>query len=143
MEDINKLENLEEYFKKVNCYGDYNYCFICNTMQSSMFGAIGALIALKKNKNIMGYLLNKNNNGICLIPIISKTLNKNRIDVDNYIFIKEEDIDKVVIKNEEIGFKKIKIILKDKTKYVLKTPKKVIKRDYHKINLDKFIEIYK
>ena len=108
-----------------------------------MFGAIGALIALKKNKNIMGYLLNKNNNGICLIPIISETLNKNRIDLDKYIFIKEEDIDKVVIKNEEIGFKKIKIILKDKTNYVLKTPKKVIKRDYHKINLDKFIEIYK
>lgn len=143
MDDINTLENLEEYFKKVDCYGDYNYCFVCNTMSSSMFGAIGALIAIKKNKNVMGYLLNKNNNGICLIPIISETLSKNKIDIDNYIFIKEEDIDKVIIKNEEIGFKMIKIILKDKTKYVLKTPKKVIKKDYHKINLDKFIELYK
>lgn len=143
MDDINNVETLEEYFKKVNCYGEYNYCFVCNTIQSSIFGVVGVLIALKRNKNVMGYLLNKNNYGICLIPIIADTLTKNKIDVNHSIFIKEEEIDKVVIKNEEIGFKKIKILLKDKTKYILKTPKKVIKRDYHKINLDKFIEIYK
>lgn len=143
MEDLNKLENLEEYFKKVNCYGEYNYCFTTNSMINNMFGAIGALISIKKNKNVMGYLLNKNDKGICLIPIIAETINKNKIDIDNYIFIKEEEIDKVTIKNEEIGFKKIIILLKDKTKYVLKTPKKVIKREYHKVNLDKFIEFYK
>lgn len=143
MEDLSKLENLEEYFKKVNCYGEYNYCFTTNAMINNMFGAIGALISIKKNKNVMGYLLNKNDKGICLIPIIAETINKNKIDIDNYIFIKEEEIDKVTIKNEEIGFKKIIILLKDKTKYVLKTPKKVINREYHKINLDKFIEFYK
>lgn len=143
MEDLSKLENLEEYFKKVNCYGEYNYCFTTNSMINNMFGAIGALISIKKNKNVMGYLLNKNDKGICLIPIIAETINKNKIDIDNYIFIKEEEIDRVTIKNEEIGFKKIIILLKDKTKYVLKTPKKVIKREYHKVNLDKFIEFYK
>lgn len=143
MEDLNKLENIEEYFKKINCYGNYNYCFICNTIQSNLFGAIGALISIKKNNNIMGYLLNKNDKGICLIPIIAETLSKNKISLDNYIFINEEEIAEVIIKNEEIGFKKIKIVLKNQTKYVLKTPKRVIKRDYHKINLDKFIEIYK
>lgn len=142
MGDLNNLEALENYFKQVNCYGKYNYCFLCDTIQNTLFGAIGVLISIKKNKNIMGYLLNKNDKGICLIPIVVDTLIKNKIDIDNYIFINEEDIEQVVIKNEQIGFKRIKIVLKDKTKYVLKTPKKVIKRDYHKINLDKFIEIY-
>lgn len=143
MEDLKILENLEKYFKGVNCYGEYNYCFSCSTMQYNMFGAIGALISIKKNKKIMGYLLNKNEKGICLIPIVAETLNRNKIDVEGFIFINNDEIDKVIIKNEELGFKMIKILLKDKTKYVLKTPKKVIKKDYHKINLDKFIELYK
>lgn len=143
MKDFNTLENLEEYFKKVNCYGDDNCCFTCSTMQITQFGIIGALISVKKNKKVMGYLLNKNENGICLIPIVMDTFTKNKVDLDNYIFIKDVDIEKVTIKNEEIGFKKIKIELKDKTKYVLKTPKKIINVDYHKINLDRFIEMYK
>jgi len=91
----------------------------------------------------MGYLLNKNENGICLIPIIAATMTKNKIDKNNYIFIKNEEIDKVIIKNEEIGFKRIKIILKDENKYILKAAKKIINVNYHKENLDKFIEIYK
>lgn len=147
MEEIDTLEKLEEYFKKVNCYGNDNCCFICNTMPSSlflsMFGALGGVISVKKNKNVMGYLLNKNENGICLIPIVVDTITKNKVDIDNYIFIKNEDIEKVIIKNEEIGFKKITIILKDKTKYVLKVSKRIIKLDYHKENLDRFIEMYK
>lgn len=143
MKELNALENLEEYFKKVNCYGKENCCFTTSTMQMTQFGIVGALISMKKNKNIMGYLLNKNENGICLIPIIADTLTKNKIDLDNYIFIKNEEIDKVIIKNEEIGFKKIKILLKDKSKYILKTPKKILNADYHKKNLENFIEMYK
>ncbi len=139
----NNLENLEEYFKKVNCFGTDNCCFTCSTVQATQFGLIGALISIKKNKKVMGYLLNKNEKGICLIPIVMETFNKNKIDLDNFIFIEDSDIDKVIIKNEEIGFKRITILLKDKTKYVLKTPKKIIKADYHKINLERFIEMYK
>lgn len=41
-------------------------------------------------------------------------------------------LEKLIIKNEEIGFKRIKIILKDRTKYVLKVLKKIITADYHK-----------
>lgn len=143
MKDFDTLEKLEEYFKKVNCYGNDNCCFTCSTMQSTQFGIIGVLISVKKNKNVMGYLLNKNENGICLIPIVVDTMTKNKVDLDNYVFIKNEDIDRVIIKNEEIGFKKIKIELKDKTKYVLKTSKKIANVDYHKTNLNRFIEMYK
>lgn len=143
MNDLNTLEKLEEYFKQVNCYGKENCCFVCSTIQSTQFGLVGAIISMKKNRKIMGYLLNKNENGICLIPIIAATMTKNKIDKNNYIFIKNEEIDKVIIKNEEIGFKRIKIILKDENKYILKAAKKIINVNYHKENLDKFIEIYK
>lgn len=139
MNDFNTLEKLEEYFKKVNCYGRENCCFVCSTIQSTQFGLIGTLISVIKNKKVMGYLLNKNESGICLIPIIAETMTRNKVDLDNYIFIKNDDIDKIVIKNEEIGFKRIKILLKDKNKYVLKAAKKIINADYHKENLDKFI----
>lgn len=143
MGDINNVEVMENYFKQVNCFGKYNYFFVCNTIQNYLFGALGVLISIKKNHNVMGYLLNKNDKGICLIPIVTDTLTKNKLDIDNYIFINEDDISQVVIKTKEIGFKTIKIVLKDNTKYVLETPKMVLKREYHKINLDKFIEIYK
>ncbi len=147
MKEFDTLEKLEEYFKKVNCYGKNNCCFICNTMPSSlflsMFGALGGLMAIKKNKNIMGYLLNKNENGICLIPIVIDTMTKNKVDLDHYIFIKNEDITKITIKNEEIGFKKITIRLKNKIKYDLKVSKRIVNIDYHKKNLDQFIEMYK
>lgn len=110
MKDFDTLEKLEDYFKKVNCYGNENCCFICSTKPSSvflsMFGALGGWLSVKKNKNVMGYLLNKNENGICLIPIVIDTMTKNKVDLDNYIFIRNEDIVKVSIKNEEIGFKK-------------------------------------
>ena len=142
MKDFDTLEKLEEYFKKVNCYGKENCCFTCSTIQNTQFGLVGALISIKKNKNVMGYLLNKNENGICLIPIVTDTFTKNKVDLEHYIFIKNEEIDQVIIKNEEIGFKKIKIILKDKTKYVFKTSKKIKNVEYHKTNLDKFIEQY-
>lgn len=142
MNEINTLEQLEEYFKKINCYGRNNCCFTCSTIQCTQFGIIGVLVSIKKNKKGMGYLLNKNENGICLIPIVAATLSKNEIDLENYIFIKNEEIDKVIIKNEEIGFKRIKIILKDKTKYILKVIKKIKKAEYHQKNLEKFIEFY-
>jgi len=143
MNEANTLENLEEYFKKINCYGKNNCCFTCSTMQTPIFGIVGALISMKINKKIMGYLLNKNENGICLIPIVVDTLNRNKIDIENYIFLKNEDIAQVIIKNEAIGFKQIRIILKDRTKYIMKTPTKIHNVDYHKVNLDKFVEMNK
>lgn len=91
----------------------------------------------------MGYLFNQNDKGICLIPIIADTLSRNKVDIENYIFIKNEDIEKVYIKNEDFIFKKIKIVLKDKSKYIIKTSKKIKNINYHENNLNKFIEMYK
>jgi len=147
MENYDTINKIEEYFKQINCYGTYNYCFITTTMPSSvfmgMFGAIGALISIKKNKKVMGYLLNKNDFGIVLIPLVVDTINKNKLDLENHIIIKNEDIEKLTIRSEEVGFKRIRITLKDNTKYILKAANKIKNIDYQKTNLDKFIEIYK
>lgn len=144
MNNHNPLENLEEHFKKINYYSEeYNYCFECSTIQNNYFGAIGAIISIKKNKNIMGYLLNKTEKGICLIPIVADTLTKNKVDLEHFIFIEDKEIENVIIKNEDFTFKKINIALKDKTKFILKTPKKIRNIAYHEINLNKFIDSYK
>lgn len=145
MDNFKELANLEKYFKNVNCYGNYNYCFTCQLESSVllMFGVVGALIEMKKNKKVMGYLFNQTDTGICLIPIIADTLTKNKIDQENYQFIKQDDIAKVIIKNEDFVFKKIKIILKNQKKIVLKTSNKLKGAPYHENNLNKFIELYK
>lgn len=146
MEEFKTVEKLEEYFKKVNCYGKYNYCFTCQIEQSILpilFGAVGALIENIRNKKVMGYLFNKFDKGICLIPIVVDTLTKNKVDIDNYIFINTEDIEKVVVKNEDIVYKKIKIILKNKTKYTMRTLKKIKNIEYHEKNLNNFLSMCK
>lgn len=65
-----------------------------------------------------------------------------QIDIDKFIDIRPEDIKSIKIKNEDFIYKVITITLNDKTKYVMKTAKKIKGADYHKDNLKKFIEIY-
>lgn len=143
MENYNTKENMEKLFKKINCYGEKeNYYFECATIQNMYFGAIGVLISIKKNKNVMGYLLNQTEKGIALIPIVKDTMSKNKIDEQNYIFIPQNNIENVKITNEEINFKRIVITLKDGTKYKMKTIKKTKKIPYHNENLNNFIAIY-
>lgn len=149
MDDFTKLENLEKYFKEINCYGNFNYCFTAQTEQSLipiLFGLVGGLITAVmgvKNKKVMGYLVNAFDEGICLIPIIADKLNQNKIDHSHYILLKNTNIEKVMIKKEDIVFYKIKVVMKDKTKYIMKTPKKQKNASYHEDNLNKFIKMYK
>lgn len=146
MDDLNTLEKIENYFKMVNCYGEYNYCFSCQKEPSLLpiiFGVAGAVASIIKDNKVVGYLFNQNDQGICLIPIVVDTMTKNKIAIEKYVFIKQEDIEKIIIKNEDIKFKKIKIVLKDKTKFVMRTSKKIKNIDYHENNLNKFIELYK
>ena len=143
MEKNNTKEDLKNLFKKINCYGEkYNYCFECATIQNMYFGAIGVLISIKKNKNVMGYLLNQTEKGITLIPIVKETMNKSKIEEQNYIFIPQNKIETVKITNEEINFKRIVISLKDGTKYKMKTIKKTKKNPEHNQNVNRFIDMY-
>ena len=140
MDDFNTLEKIEEYLKQANCYGEYNYCFTAqpeDTIGDAIlmcFGAIGgAIMGAKKSKRTIGYILNKNEKGIGIIPIEK---------IQKALFLNNEDIEKVKIKYDTIG-KLIKIKMKDKTKYRFKTAIKIKNIDYHEINLKKFIESYK
>lgn len=148
MDDFTSLENLEQYFKKVNCYGSHNYCFTAqkdSSMIPYLFGAIGGLVVATnsvKNKKVMGYLFNQFDDKICLIPIIADTFTKNKVDMDHYCILKKEQIKKVVIKKEDFVFIKIKIIMNDNTQYIMRTTKKLKNAPYHEKNLSKVIELY-
>lgn len=99
--------------------------------------------AAKQKNNITGYFVNKNENEICLIPVILDDNKVTQIDINGYIDIKPEDIKSVKAKNEDFIYKKIIITLNDKTKYVMNCAKKIKGASYHQENLNKFIENYK
>lgn len=146
MEELNNINKIKEIFENIGFWKQENYCFSCqnNKMNTTaaMFGAIGVLIATKKKKHL-GYLLNSTEEGICLIPIIAETLNKNKLDIENPIIIKNEEIEKIVIKNQAFEVKNIVIKLKNKEKYDLTTKSKINNIEYHEENVKKFIEKFK
>lgn len=76
MDKLDTLEKIEEYLKRADCYGDYNYCFVVQPEDTvsdvilMCFGAIGGAIAgVRKATGTIGYIFNKNEKGIGLIPI--------------------------------------------------------------------------
>lgn len=150
-EKYQQLENVENLFKKVNCYGDeYNYCFGASVPKSvlsvtflSMGGAVGGLIEANRQKNkLNSFIVNKNEKEICLIPILLDNKGVMQIDIDGYIDIKNEEIENVQIKSVDFSWKKVTITLKDKRKYVMHVAKKIKGFNYHKGNFQKFMDIY-
>lgn len=150
MDNFDTLEKLTIYLKQANCYGEYNYCFTAQKQEkvnSSLMGifggAMGGAIAHKLNDNkAIGYILNKNDKGIAILSILGDIKNP-IVDVDNVVFLENEDIDKVMIKKDGFSFKIIKITLKDKEEFSFRMANKIKNCDYHEINLNKFIECYK
>lgn len=150
-EKYQKLENVEDLFKEVNCFGDeYNYCFGATVPQSvlsttllSMGGAIGGLISANIQKNkLNGFIVNKYEKGICLIPLYLDDKSNTLIDKSGYIDIKNEEIESVTIKFADISWKKVTIKLKDERKFVMHVIKNNRAFSWHKGNFQKFMEIY-
>lgn len=150
MNNFDTLEKLTNYLKQANCYGEYNYCFTAQKKEKTSLslmgifgGAVGGAIAYKLNDHsAIGYILNKNDKGIAILPITGDIKNP-IVDVNNLLFLKNEDIDKIVIKKDGLSFKIIKIVLKNKEEFSFRTANKIKNIDYHEINLNKFIESYK
>ncbi len=150
MDNFDTLEKLIYYLKQANCYGKYNYCFTAQKKENvnlalmGIFGgAIGGAIAHKLNdEKVIGYILNKNEKGIAILPIIGDIKNP-IVDIENLLFKKNEDIEKVVIKKDGFSFKIIKIVLNDKEEFSFRMANKIKNCDYHEVNLNKFIEMYK
>ena len=147
MEELQTRETIEELFKSINAFGSYNYYFTTRGNSVMLAGALGGLIGTaiytKAMKGVMGYVVNKYDEGICLIPIVADGMTKNKIDIENVIHIKEDEIETVKIKSVDFGLtKEITIKLKNKKKYSLATNKKIKNMDYHEENLNQFIEYY-
>lgn len=150
MDNFDTLEKLIAYLKQANCYGEYNYCFtvqkqekVNSALMGIFGGALGGAVAHKLNDSkVIGYIINKNENGIAILPIIGDIKNP-IVDIDNMLFLNNEDIDKVVIKKDGFSFKIIKIVLKNKEEYSFRMANKIKNIDYHETNLNKFIECYK
>lgn len=108
-----------------------------------MVGAVGGLIEANRSKNkLNSFIVNKNERGICLIPIYIDNKRVMQIDLDGYIDIKNEDIESVKITWIDLSWKKVTITLKDQRKYVMHVAKKIKRFDYHKGNFQKFMALY-
>lgn len=146
MDNFDTMEKLTAYLKQAKCYGEYNYCFTAQKQEkvnSALMGIFGGAIAHKlNNSEVIGYILNKNDKGIAILPIIGDVKNP-IVDINNLLFLNNDDIDKVVIKKDGFNFRIIKIILNNKEKFSFRIANKIKNIDYHSINLNKFIECYK
>lgn len=150
MNHFDTLEKLTAYLKQANCYGEYNYCFTAqkqekvNSALMGIFGgALGGIVAHKLNESkTIGYILNKNEKEIAILPIIGDIKNP-IVDIDNILFLNNDNIDKVIIKKDGFNFKIIKIFLKNQEEFSFRTANKIKNIDYHEMNLNNFIECYK
>lgn len=146
-----QLENVEDLFKRVNCFGnEYNYCFGAAVSQSvlsvtllSMGGAIGGLLEANRQKNkLHSFIVNKYEKGICLIPLYLDNKDVTYMDIDGYIDLKNEEIESVKIKSVDFSWKKVTITLKDERKYGMHVIKKNKAFPWHKDNFQKFMDVY-
>ena len=128
------LENVENLFKRINRFGnEYNYCFSTFKPQSALpiaLGAVGGLIEVAKQKNnISGYFVNKNENEICLIPVILDDHRVMQIDINGYILIK--------VKEPNAWRLKHRIMYEKYHNVKLTSDDAVIFADQNKLNLEK------
>lgn len=168
MEEFNSIESVTELFRRINCVGEENCFFISyvnnNMGDASMIGgilggaiggAIGAAIDSKNNATIFnckGFLVNQTEKGIALIALDyngiswSNPIKKMKAQVDSYMFIEQEDIEKVIIKNANLisaVTKNVTIILKNTTRINLMVNKKEKYIPYHEENFARFMSKYK
>ena len=161
MEEINTIEKCLELFKSVKCVGKENLIFFAfkdtakATGPSAMLGgAVGAFAGGMVNGMEYPYdglLINKTENGIGMfvlkqpgVPLTYK-LEKMKLQKDQFIFYKNEDIDEIKVKKFALlNNKKKSITIKtsDKKKYMLYADVNEPKLPYHNDNFAIFIEQY-
>lgn len=87
--DLSTIAGIEECFHQIGRLGTAPICFAAQIEPSvlSSFGAVGAMAEIKRNKGVQGYLVNKNEQGIVLIPIVTQGMWKTRADLENYVVL--------------------------------------------------------
>lgn len=173
MEEFNTLEKVTNLFKNMDCVGNKNCYFICyrdTTKESIKYGAIGGALGgalggaiagainsfstecVNGMEKFDGYLFNWTDTGIGIIPLKYKgvmlTVNPSKMQtqIDKYRFIKNEDIESIIVQKFNVfnsKVKKIKITFKDeKSKMYLIANMKEKLIPYQEDNFVKFVNEY-
>lgn len=161
MEEFNTIEKCLELFKSMKFVGKENVIFFAykDTAKSTgpsgiLGGAVGAFAGGMVNGMEYPYdglLINKTEKGIGMfvvkqpgVPLTYK-LEKMKLNKDQFISYKEEDIEEIKVKKFALlNNKKKSITIKtsDKKKYILYADVNESRLPYHNDNFAKFIEKY-
>ena len=143
IDEYNTIEKALELFKNVGGIGKDNNIFV--SFIDMQF--------ISEGPRPDGYLINKTENGIWMFFLhdtgyawTSQNINRLRIDKEQYIFFKNEEIKKVTIKNYNFikkNIKKVCIELSDGYSFNLMIRLEEKDIPYHEKNFNQFISSYK
>ena len=161
---FNTLEEATELFRGVNGLGSDNCIFTIykdpnvDAAKYAMFGAVGAAISAGINsgkdrglEQEQALLVNQTESGLGIIPLKTKAqmiinVSKMEPQLDKYIFIPNDSIESVTIKNFNIFNKKIqKVHIQITGMNLLREVGKVKDKDieYQEANFARFMSRYK
>lgn len=130
-------EKIINAFKQANFWGNNNLYF-----SGAILPTIGDYLAFGvfANMNLSYIAINKNENGIGIIPIDQIS---NKLLIDKILIITNENIKNVSLNNAGfLWYKEISIISKNNELIKFKVQKKVLTIKKHKDNLQNFINLY-
>ena len=144
MEEFNTIEKAIELFKTVNGYKNNNNIFVAYKDMQKSNGVVGGM-----EYPFEGLLINQTEDGIGMFYlkqpglVLTQNINKMILQKDKYIFISNDNIKNIVIKNYAILNSKVKRITIDTNdgksyKLFAKLNEKTI--PYQTINFTRFIE---
>ncbi len=147
MEEFNTIEKAIELFKTVNGYKNNNNIFVAYKDMQKSNGVVGGM-----EYPFEGVLINQTEDGIGMFYlkqpglVLTQNINKMILQKDKYIFISNDNIKNIVIKNYAILNSKVKRITIDTNdgksyKLFAKLNEKTI--PYQTINFTRFIESQK
>lgn len=145
MEEFNNIEKVKALFASVNGLGNENLFFVACQDKEKVSGAAAGM-----EYPYDGLLINQTENGIGMFYlkqpglVLTQNLSKMNLDKDSYMFISNDEIKEIKIKNYALlnsKVKRISINTKDKSyKLFAKIEEKNI--PYQTENFTKFLEKY-
>ena len=149
MEEFNTIEKVKELFENVNGLGSENLFFVTCQDKQKVSGMVAGM-----EYPYDGLLINANEDGIGMFYLKAGALSglftlanpsKMTIDKENYIFIPNDNIKGIIVKNFALlnsKTKRIEINTMDGKSHKLYANIEENNFPYHKENFTKFIEKY-
>ena len=143
IDEYNTNEKALALFRNINCLGEYNNVFV----------SFIDMQVISEGPRPDGYLINQTEKGLGMYFLhdtghawTSQNINRLKIDKEQHIFISNEDIKKVFIKNYNFINKKVKkVCIELNGGYKFNLMIRLVEKDipYHEENFAKFINNYK